>query len=169
MSKSTPRTKTQAENSPTPTVPAAPIDAQAGGEPTQNNGAPEVTTEATAPGAVTGDAGDLVSAVADAEGAPVPSLPTPTPVEFVEQPREVETPGTALGTGMMVAERIYIISAPGGPRRRANMSFGPVPRDLRWEELGPDPEKALEALRDDPFIKIDGRYEHRPADPDEQL
>lgn len=87
-----------------------------------------------------------VSAISD---EPLPPLPEPTP--------------------MMVAEQVLIVSAPAGPRRRANMSFGPVPRELRWEELGPDPKGTLEALRLDPMIKIDGRMEERPATSDEQL
>lgn len=65
------------------------------------------------------------------------------------------------------AERIYIISAPGGPRRRANLAFGPEPRELVWEDLGDTDEareQALDALRADPLIKIDGRYEERPAE-----
>lgn len=69
--------------------------------------------------------------------------------------------------GVSLAERIYIISAPGGPRRRANLAFGPEPRELVWEDLGDTDEareQALDALRADPLIKIDGRYEERPAD-----
>lgn len=68
---------------------------------------------------------------------------------------------------MTFAERIYIISAPGGPRRRANLAFGPEPRELVWEDLGDTDEareQALDALRADPLIKIDGRYEERPAE-----
>ncbi len=69
--------------------------------------------------------------------------------------------------GVSLAERIYIISAPGGPRRRANLSFGPEPRELVWEDLGETDEareQALDALRADPLIKIDGRYEERPLE-----
>ena len=149
--------------------------------------APAVTT-AVAPGGVTIDIAspletvelqpspelaasseDLAAAVAALSGQPVPERPEPTPVEFVEGMQDADASRLTLGVGMTIAERIYIISAPGGPRRRANLAFGPEPRELRWEELGPDPEAALEALRGDPLLKIDGRYEQRPATSDEQL
>ena len=65
---------------------------------------------------------------------------------------------------MMVAEQVLIVSAPGGPRRRAGFSFGPVPVELRAEDLGDDPKAALEALRADPMLKIDGRFEEHPAE-----
>lgn len=66
---------------------------------------------------------------------------------------------------MMIAEQVLIVSAPGGPRRRANLSFGPEPIELRLEDLGEDPETTLDLLRADPFLKIDGRFEERPAEP----
>lgn len=65
---------------------------------------------------------------------------------------------------MMIAEQVMIVSAPGGPRRRAGFSFGPVPVELRAEDLGDDPEAVLKALRADPLLKIDGRFEERAAD-----
>ena len=67
-------------------------------------------------------------------------------------------------TRMVVAEQVLIVSAPGGPRRRAGFSFSPVPVELRAEDLGDDPEAVLEALRADPLLKIDGRFEERSAD-----
>lgn len=67
---------------------------------------------------------------------------------------------------MMVADQVLIVSAPGGPRRRAGFGFGPVPVELRAEDLGDDPEAVIEALRADPLLKIDGRFEERPADED---
>lgn len=66
----------------------------------------------------------------------------------------------------MVAEQVLIVSAPGGPRRRAGLAFGPVAIELRSEDLGPDPDATLEALRADPFLKIDGRFEERPVGDD---
>ncbi|PWE52150.1 hypothetical protein DEM27_32645 [Metarhizobium album] len=66
---------------------------------------------------------------------------------------------------MMIAERVLIVSAPAGPRRRANISFGSEPIELRLADLGDDPEATLEQLRADPFLKIDGRFEERPAEP----
>lgn len=68
---------------------------------------------------------------------------------------------------MVVAEQVLIVSAPAGPRRRANLAFSSDPRELRFEELGPDPEETLEALRRDPMIKIDGRMVERPATRDD--
>lgn len=63
----------------------------------------------------------------------------------------------------IVAEQVLIVSAPGGPRRRAGFSFGQVPVELRAEDLGDDPSAVVEALRADPLLKIDGRLEERPA------
>lgn len=63
----------------------------------------------------------------------------------------------------IVAEQVLIVSAPGGPRRRAGFSFSPVPVELRLEDLGDDPVGVVEALRADPLLKIDGRFEERPA------
>ncbi|WP_439604349.1 hypothetical protein [Shinella sp.] len=74
-----------------------------------------------------------------------------------KEPQEFET---------IVAEQVLIVSAPGGPRRRAGFSFGPVPIELRAEDLGEDPEAVVETLRADPLLKIDGRFEERPADDD---
>lgn len=67
---------------------------------------------------------------------------------------------------MIVAKQVLIVSAPGGPRRRAGFSFGPVPVELRAEDLGDDPAAVLELLRGDPLLKIDGRFEESPADDD---
>jgi hypothetical protein len=65
-----------------------------------------------------------------------------------------------------LAVQVLIVSAPGGPRRRAGVSFGPVPIELREEDLGDDPQAVVEALRADPLLKIDDRFEVRPADED---
>jgi hypothetical protein len=73
----------------------------------------------------------------------------------------------AAPSGMMLAEHIVIVSAPAGPRRRAGFGFGPVPIELRWDELGAtddDREAALNAIRTDPMLKLDGRFEERPVD-----
>ncbi|MFC6447171.1 hypothetical protein [Shinella zoogloeoides] len=70
---------------------------------------------------------------------------------------------------MIAAEQVLVVSAPGGPRRRAGFGFGPVPVDLRWEELGADNDErkdVLERLRADPLLKIDSRFEERPAEDD---
>ncbi|CDZ61403.1 Hypothetical protein NGAL_HAMBI2605_14870 [Neorhizobium galegae bv. orientalis] len=60
---------------------------------------------------------------------------------------------------MIAARQVLIVSAPAGPRRRANLAFGPEPRELTVEDLGPDPEAIINALRADPMLKIDGRRE----------
>lgn len=73
---------------------------------------------------------------------------------------------TAYSVGISV-ERIYIVSAPGGPRRRAGHGFGPVPVELVWEDFGDTDEareKALNEIRADPMLKLDGRYEEHPAE-----
>ncbi|CDZ32209.1 Hypothetical protein NGAL_HAMBI1145_09800 [Neorhizobium galegae bv. officinalis] len=68
---------------------------------------------------------------------------------------------------MIAARKVLIVSAPAGPRRRANLTFGPEPRELTEEDLGADPEATINALRADPMLKIDGRYEEieLPAEP----
>lgn len=76
-------------------------------------------------------------------------------------PPLAETSQMILG---MVAEQVLIVSAPAGPRRRAGFSFGPNPVELRGEDLGDDPERTIEALRADPLLKLDYRFEQRPAD-----
>ncbi|MBB4066270.1 hypothetical protein [Gellertiella hungarica] len=57
--------------------------------------------------------------------------------------------------------KVLVVSAPGGPRRRAGFSFGPVPVELSVEDLGDDPEAVIEALRADPFLKLDARFGER--------
>ena len=80
-----------------------------------------------------------------------------------EQSGEGETSSL---TQMMIGEQVLIVSAPAGPRRRAGLSFGPVPIELRGEDLGDDPESTINALRADPYLKIDGRIEERRAESD---
>lgn len=66
-----------------------------------------------------------------------------------------------------VFEQVLVISAPGGPRRRAGFGFGPVPVDLMFDQLGDTQEKqeaTLMALRADPMLKIDGRMREIPAE-----
>ncbi len=68
---------------------------------------------------------------------------------------------------MMLAEHIAIVTAPAGPRRRAGFGFGPVPVELRWDDLGDTDEAretALNAIRADPMLKLDGRFEERPVE-----
>lgn len=101
---------------------------------------------------------DRAALLAAIDGQPgIPILKPIEDLEFVSSPAS---------TQMMVSERVYIISAPGGPRRRAGLSFGPVPVELTYDQLGDDPDETLEALCADPFLKIDGRYEERPAESD---
>lgn len=59
-----------------------------------------------------------------------------------------------------VFERVLVITAPAGPRRRAGFAFGPEPVELMEADLGDtaeEQEKTFKALMDDPRLKIDGR------------
>lgn len=80
-----------------------------------------------------------------------------------EQSGEGETSSL---TQMMIGEQVLIVSAPAGPRRRAGIAFGPTPIELRGEDLGDDPDTTINALRADPYLKIDGRIEERLAEGD---
>lgn len=88
-----------------------------------------------------------------------------TIAEFQADPDSASLPAIQVvhsdpdGCEFIVAEQVLVVSAPGGPRRRAGFSFGPVPVELRAEDLGDDPGAVVEALRADPLLKIDGRFE----------
>ncbi len=72
--------------------------------------------------------------------------------------------------GWVTAEQVLIVSAPGGPRRRAGFAFGPEPVELTFEQLGDTKEKCeetLNALRADPKLKIDGRMREIVSDDNE--
>lgn len=72
--------------------------------------------------------------------------------------------------GWVTAEQVLIVSAPGGPRRRAGFAFGPEPVELTFEQLGDTKEKCeetLNALRADPKLKIDGRMREIVLDDNE--
>lgn len=59
-----------------------------------------------------------------------------------------------------VSRPVLIVSAPGGARRRAGLSFDIEPRELTEEELGAtadEVEARINALRADPKLKIDMR------------
>lgn len=69
-------------------------------------------------------------------------------------------PKTATDNEMIVAEQVLIVTAPGGPRRRAGFSFGPKPVELTQGQLGNSADEiktTLDLLRADPLLKIDGR------------
>ena len=55
-------------------------------------------------------------------------------------------------------EKFHIrVNAPSGPRRRAGLSFSPIPVDLKWSELGVDDEAreaAEKLLIDDPELAV---------------
>lgn len=60
----------------------------------------------------------------------------------------------------VTAEPVLIVSAPGGPRRRAGFAFGPEPVDLTLDQLGEtdeDQKTTFEILRADPKLKLDSR------------
>ncbi|WP_311272380.1 MULTISPECIES: hypothetical protein [unclassified Rhizobium] len=72
--------------------------------------------------------------------------------------------------GWVTAEQVLIVSAPGGPRRRAGFAFGPEPIELTFEQLGDTKEtreETLNALRADPKLKIDGRMREIVLDDNE--
>lgn len=69
-------------------------------------------------------------------------------------------PKSATDNNMIVTEQVLIVTAPGGPRRRAGFSFGPEPVELTQDQLGNSADEitaTLELLRADPLLKIDGR------------
>ncbi len=62
--------------------------------------------------------------------------------------------------------QILTVSAPAGPRRRNGFSFGPVPVDIPFSDLGDDAEDLIKAFRADPYLKVDGRIEaFEPEEP----
>lgn len=78
-------------------------------------------------------------------------------------------PKTATDNDMIVTEQVLIVTAPGGPRRRAGFSFGPEPVELTQDQLGNSAEEikaTLDMLRADPLLKIDGRMVERTASED---
>ena len=63
-------------------------------------------------------------------------------------------------TDFVTVEPLLIVSAPGGPRRRAGFAFGPEPVDLSYDQLGETDEErkaVLDTLRADPKLKLDSR------------
>ncbi len=60
-----------------------------------------------------------------------------------------------------------VVTAAAGPRRRAGLSFGPVPRELYEEDLGDKPDALIELLRADPYLKIDLRRPEEIAETEE--
>lgn len=78
-------------------------------------------------------------------------------------------PKTATDNDMIVTEQVLIVTAPGGPRRRAGFSFGPEPVELTQDQLGNSAEEikaTLDMLHADPLLKIDGRMVERTASED---
>ncbi|APO76105.1 hypothetical protein AM571_CH03311 [Rhizobium etli 8C-3] len=52
-----------------------------------------------------------------------------------------------------------VVSAPGGPRRRAGYGFGPAETSFTEEQLGEAGETLIEAWRADPLLKVDVRID----------
>jgi hypothetical protein len=50
-----------------------------------------------------------------------------------------------------------VVTAPGGPRRRAGYSFSPAEATFSKAELGDQAETLVAAWRADPFLKVDMR------------
>lgn len=67
---------------------------------------------------------------------------------------------------MMAAEQVLLVSAPGGPRRRAGLAFDKEPVELTEADLGDDPVATYEALRADPKLKIDASWREIPIESD---
>lgn len=64
--------------------------------------------------------------------------------------------------------RKIVITAPGGPRRRAGYSFGPHETAFPAADFeSSDGEKVLEAWRADPLLKIDVRVVDEPDTEDQ--
>lgn len=59
-----------------------------------------------------------------------------------------------------------VVTAPGGPRRRAGYGFDKAETTFTEADLGDKAEALLEAWRADPLLKVDMRVEELP-DPDE--
>lgn len=86
--------------------------------------------------------------------------------QFIQKPNDA---AASTGEGVndasvemefVTAEPVLIVSAPGGPRRRAGFSFGPEPINLTLDQLGETDEEqkaAFEILRADPKLKLDSR------------
>jgi hypothetical protein len=70
---------------------------------------------------------------------------------------------------LMSASPVFLVSAPAGPRRRAGFGFGPAVTELTLAEVEAvgDPEEIVTAWRNDPFLKLDIRYDHEPAPTDD--
>ncbi|OCP17440.1 MULTISPECIES: hypothetical protein [unclassified Ensifer] len=63
---------------------------------------------------------------------------------------------------------ILVVTAPGGPRRRAGLSFGPAPVELLASDLGENPEETLNILRADSLLKIDAKVRELPPETPDQ-
>jgi hypothetical protein len=71
-----------------------------------------------------------------------------------------EAAAASKDTDFVTVEPLLIVSAPGGPRRRAGFAFGPEPVDLSYDQLGETDEErkaVLDTLRADPKLKLDSR------------
>lgn len=87
-------------------------------------------------------------------------------VQFIPPAAEVAAPAkdgvkdASDDTDFATVEPLLIVSAPGGPRRRAGFAFGPEPVDLSYDQLGETDEErkaVLDTLRADPKLKLDSR------------
>lgn len=61
---------------------------------------------------------------------------------------------------------VIVVTAPGGPRRRAGYGFDKAETTFTEADLGENAEKLLEAWRADPMLKIDMRELELPEDED---
>lgn len=65
-----------------------------------------------------------------------------------------------------VANGVFLVSAPAGPRRRAGFGFGPTVTELTLAEISEvgDPETIVGAWRADPYLKVDFREAERSTE-----
>jgi hypothetical protein len=63
-----------------------------------------------------------------------------------------------------VTRPVIIVTAPGGPRRRAGYGFGPEETKFYEGDMpNAELEKLIEQWRDDPLLKVDARMEEVAA------
>jgi hypothetical protein len=68
-----------------------------------------------------------------------------------------------------IARPVIIVTAPGGPRRRAGYGFSPVETKFYEGDMpNADLEALIEEWRADPLLKIDTRIEEVAAPAEEQ-
>lgn len=134
---------------------------------TETTGSDEKVVEAaaavdttTVSGAKVADATDARPAAAEASASDKTAAEAAL-VAAVADPGDAERKAIPEGLTEIVAV-VAVVSAPGGPRRRAGHAFGTVPVRLPVGDLSSD---ELEAITADPLLKVsfEGMYEDEAA------